>query len=109
MATISSVDLFVAAVRHQAAAMAQVPDSEKSAALAVTAKLTNSLTMAITHAASFAVRGVASCVKVRRGATVALAKKVDMSKPTKEWLMCQPVSGKGRHSTLFWTSSLDSC
>ena len=77
VATISSVDILMAALRTQASKMADLPDAEKKSALAVNAQLTNSLTMAISHAMSFAVRSVADSVTLRRKATLAVAKKVD--------------------------------
>ena len=88
---ISSMDILMAALRTQAPKMSDLSEQDRKAALALNAKLTTSLTMAISHSASFSVRAVADCVGARRKATLAVAKKVEISDPTKTWLMCQPI------------------
>ena len=100
-AGISSMDILMAALRTQAAKMSDLSEQDRKAALALNAKLTNSLTMAISHSASFAVRAVADCVGARRKATLAVAKKVEISDPTKTWLMCQPMGIKSLGVNLF--------
>ena len=100
-AGISSMDILMAALRTQAAKMPDLSEQDRKAALAVNAKLTNSLTLAISHSASFAVRAVADCVGARRKATLAVAKRVEISDPTKTWLMCQPLGNKALGGNLF--------
>ena len=86
----SAIDVLVAALRKHSAPQNAMSEEERKTALAVSHKLMNCLSLAITHSAAMASRAAISCMQIRRKATLDNCTSVQLSEPVKEWLMLQP-------------------